>query len=74
TGRMFMIPALETPVFSIVPEDQGLGQLQWFSSAYRPIILSVRFMFLRARNGFDCPPPIKHNQYEKVYKQDGYHP
>jgi hypothetical protein len=25
----------------------------------------VRFLFLRAREGFDCPPPIKHNGFEK---------
>lgn len=74
TGRMLLIPALETPVFSMVPEDQGFGQLQWFSSRYRPIILSVRFLFLRARSGFDCPPPIKHKGDMKIYKQDGYHP
>ncbi len=77
TGRMIVIPALETPIFSVTPEDQGFGQLQWFSSRYRPIILSVRFLFLRARNGFDCPPPIKHNAFErgrKEYKPDSYHP
>jgi hypothetical protein len=65
TGNLILIPALETPVFSFVPEDEGLGQMQWFSSRYRPIILSVRFMFLRARDGFDCPPPIKHNDWER---------
>ena len=73
-SKLLMIPAIETPVFSVVPEDQGFGQLQWFSSNYRPLIFSVRFLFLRARNGFDCPPPIKHNEFEKVYKQDGYSP
>ena len=74
TGSLILVPAIETPVFSIVPEDQGFGKLQWFSSTYRPLILSVRFLFLRARNGFDCPPPIKHNGDIKQYKQDGYHP
>ena len=73
-SKLLVIPAIETPVFSVVPEDQGFGKLQWFSSEYRPLILSVRFLFLRARNGFDCPPPIKHAAGSKVYKQDGYHP
>lgn len=73
-SKLLVIPAIETPVFSVVPEDNGFGQLQWFSSDYRPIIFSVRFLFLRARNGFDCPPPIRHNEFEKQYKQDGYHP
>lgn len=75
TGRLFVIPSIETPVFSVVPEDDGrFGQLQWFSSNYRPLIFSVRFLFLRARKGFDCPPPIKHKGQMKTYKQDGYHP
>lgn len=75
TGNLLVIPAIETPVFSVVPEDGGrFGALKWFSSEYRPLILSVRFMFLRARNGFDCPPPIKHKGEIKQYKQDGYHP
>lgn len=73
-SKLLVIPAVETPVFSVVPEDQGFGKLQWFSSTYRPLIFTVRFLFLRARNGFDCPPPIKHNEFEKVYKQDGYSP
>ncbi|MBK9762931.1 MAG: hypothetical protein IPO87_06100 [Flavobacteriales bacterium] len=73
TGNLLVIPALETPVFSITPKDIGAGQLQWFNSRYRPLILSVRFLFLRARDGFKCPPPIKHNAKEKTYRQDGYH-
>ncbi len=74
-SKLLVIPAVETPVFSIAPEDDGrFGQLQWFSSNYRPIIVSVRFLFLRARNGFDCPPPIKHKGDIKTYKQDGYFP
>lgn len=75
TGRMFVIPSIETPVFSVLPQDDGrFGALQWFSSQHRPLIFSVRFLFLRARKGFDCPPPIKHQGQMKTYKQDGYHP
>ena len=48
TKRLMIIPALETPVFSITPEDGGnFGKMQWFSSTYRPLILSVRFLLLR---------------------------
>ncbi len=75
TGNLLIIPAIETPVFSIAPEDDGrFGALQWFSSDHRPLIFSVRFLFLRARKGFDCPPPIKHSGQMKQYKQDGYYP
>lgn len=74
TGNLLIIPAIETPIFSVVPEDQGFGQLQWFSSRYRPLILSVRFMFLRARPGFDCPPKIRKPGESKTYKPTKYHP
>lgn len=76
TGNLLIIPAIETPIFSVSPEDQGLGQLQWFSSRYRPLILSVRFLFLRARPGFDCPPKIRKpgEEKSKKYKPTKYHP
>ena len=65
TQQLMIIPAIETPVFSIAPEDDGnFGKLQWFSSKYRPLILSVRFLFLRYPKGFDCVP-VKHNRFEK---------
>lgn len=65
SNRMMIIPAIETPVFSIMPGDDGnFGKLQWFSSTYRPLILSVRFLFLRAPKGFACVP-VKNNAFEK---------
>ncbi|MBP9080412.1 MAG: hypothetical protein KBF80_09205 [Flavobacteriales bacterium] len=65
TQQLMIIPAIETPVFSIAPEDEGqFGRMQWFSSTYRPLILSVRFLFLRYPKGFDCVP-VKHNRFEK---------
>jgi hypothetical protein len=76
TGNLLVIPALETPVFSFMPTDQGMGQVQWFSSRYRPLILSVRFLWLRGRKGFDCPPPPRKpgEARSKKYKPDSYHP
>ena len=77
SGHLLLIPAIETPVFSVLPADEGrFGALRWFSNDHRPLILSVRFLWLRARKGFDCPPPIRHNSYEKAkkYKPDTYHP
>lgn len=65
TQQLMIIPAIETPVFSIAPEDDGnFGKMQWFSSTYRPLILSVRFLFLRYPKGFDCVP-VKQNRFEK---------
>jgi hypothetical protein len=79
TGSLLVIPAVETPIFSIVPDDQeNWGSLQWFSSTYRPLIFSVRFLWLRAPKGFDCPPVIRQpgekKSRKKRYKPDGYHP
>lgn len=64
TQSLMIIPAIETPFFSVEPQDQGLGRLQWFSTTYRPLILSVRFLFLRHPNGWACPP-VKNNEFEK---------
>ena len=64
TKQLMIIPAIETPFFSVQPEDQGFGRLQWFSTTYRPLILSVRFLFLRYPNGWACPP-VKNNEFER---------
>ncbi len=65
TQQLMVIPAIETPIFSIQPTDGGnLGKLQWFSSTYRPLILSVRFLFLRYPKGWACPP-VKQNAFER---------
>jgi hypothetical protein len=80
SGRLLVIPTVETPVFSIAPEDQeNWGSLRWFGSTYRPLIFSVRLMWLRPPKGFDCPPPIrqpgeKGKGKRKQYKPDSYHP
>jgi len=79
SGTLLIIPAIETPIFGVRPDDEGrFGAMRWLNSEHRPLILSVRFLFLRARKGFDCPPPIKHNAFEggktKKYKPDSYHP
>jgi hypothetical protein len=79
TGRLLMIPTVETPVFSLAPDDDGnWGALQWFSSTYRPLIFTLRLMWLRPPKGFDCPPVIRQpgekKRRSKKYKPDGYHP
>lgn len=76
--RFMVIPMLETPVFSIEPTDQGFGQLQWFNTLYRPVIFSVRFLWLRYPNGFDCPEVESggsgKRRKQKPYKPNTYHP
>ncbi|MFT3885000.1 MAG: hypothetical protein QM724_06075 [Flavobacteriales bacterium] len=63
--QLMVIPAVETPIFSVQPTDDGrFGAMQWFSSDYRPLILSVRFLFLRYPKGWACPP-VKNNEFER---------
>jgi len=64
TQQLMIIPAIETPFFSVMPTDQGFGRLQWFSTTYRPLIFSVRFLFLRYPKGFACVP-VRNNDFEK---------
>ena len=64
TGHIILIPAVETPVFSFVPEDRNFGMMRWFSSDHRPLIFSLRFLFLRARDGWTCPP-VRNNEFER---------
>lgn len=77
TRSIIMIPTLETPVLDIVEWADGRSDFTFFNSRYRPIIFSVRFLFLRTgRKGFDCPP-VKTTQppkKDKQYKPDSYHP
>jgi hypothetical protein len=76
--RFMVIPMIESPVFSVQPADQGLGDLQWFNTLYRPFIFSVRFLWLRYPNGFDCPEVESggsgKRRKQKPYKPNTYHP
>jgi hypothetical protein len=75
--RALLIPTLETPISTAYPWDMEFGRLQWASTLYRPIIFSVRVLFLRYPKGFACTPVRMSNddkQKHKAYKQEGYHP
>ena len=50
----FIIPSIEVPILNIVPWDNGRSTLRYFDSGYRPIILTVKFMFLSKRKPGDC--------------------
>lgn len=55
-GDWLIIPSLETPVLNVLPFESGRSSYGFFSSRYRPIIFSIRFMFMRAANTLDCTP------------------
>jgi len=54
-SKLFIIPTLETPILSIYKWDDFKSALPYFSSRYRPILLTVRFAWL-SRGGDACPP------------------
>lgn len=74
--RVIMIPSLETPILNVYEWDDGRSEIKYFSSRYRPIIFSLRFMLLRQPKGADCVPVKKEKKSKKskVYRQESYHP
>ncbi len=44
--KLFIIPAFETPILSVFPWDNFNSTLSYFNSRYRPIMFSVRLLFV----------------------------
>lgn len=53
--RLMVIPALETPVLNLYPFEFPKSNLGYMNSRYRPILFSVRLLYLRP-TGVECPP------------------
>lgn len=53
SGR-FIIPSIETPILNVHPFYDGKSTLPYFSTRYRPIIFSIRFLFLSHQKAGDC--------------------
>jgi hypothetical protein len=51
---ILIIPTLETPILNISPFYDGKSTLPFFNSRYRPIILTVRILFLGKNKAADC--------------------
>ena len=51
---LFIVPSIETPILTVVPFDDGKSTLQYFSSRYRPLLISIRIMLLDKRKSADC--------------------
>jgi len=54
--RLFVIPTLETPILNVYNFEKFKSTWGIFNSRYRPLILSVRFAWLRPVGKADCPP------------------
>jgi len=53
---LFIIPTIETPIFNLKKWENGKSNFGIFNSRYRPIILKVRFIWLKKLGKSDCPP------------------
>lgn len=51
---LFVIPTLETPILTFVEFDDGKSTFQYFSSRYRPVIFTLRFLWFDKRPMQDC--------------------
>ncbi len=54
TKKLLIMPSIETPIIGFTP-SLPKPYLEYFNSWYHPIIVSVRFVFLRP-NKEECPP------------------
>lgn len=70
TDKLFIIPSIETPIINFKKWEHFKSTYGIFSSRYRPIILSVRFAWLRTPNKGACPP-VYANPDDKA-KQEQY--
>ncbi len=53
--KLMIIPSLETPILNLFPFNFPSSTLNYHHSKFRPVILSVRFLFLRPTQ-VECPP------------------
>ena len=54
TKKLLIIPAVEVPIVSFLPRLPN-PTLNYFNSEFEPLIISLRFLFLRPKRDF-CPP------------------
>lgn len=69
SSKLMIIPSLETPVLNIVQFESGRSSLGYFNSRYRPLILSIRFMFLREQGLESCPPVFNPADPSKIQEK-----
>lgn len=51
---LYVMPMVETPILNLYPTLDGKSNLGYFSNRYRPIIISIRVMFLDRTEGRKC--------------------
>lgn len=52
--NLFVVPSIETPILGLYQWRDGKSTMHYFNSEYRPLIVSVRFFWLKKRPVRDC--------------------
>ena len=72
-NRLFIIPNIETPILNFRKWENGKSSYGIFNSRYRPILFSLRILWLKRPNPGDCPPvytdPDMQNRYEQNFME-----
>ena len=66
--KHYLTFTLETPILTAFPWDDGKSTIAIFDSRYRPILFSVRLMFLNTNSRPDCNKPTQINMNKKRNK------
>ncbi len=66
--KHYLIFTLETPILTAYPWDDGKSTIAIFDSRYRPILFSVRLMFLNNNSRPDCNKPTQLDMNKKRNK------
>ena len=67
---LFIVPSLETPIINAYPFENGKSTMGYFNSRYRPLILSVKFMFWKKRKPADCVGKPNGKRGEQLWGKD----
>lgn len=69
SNSLIVIPTLETPIFTGWEFDKARSSTAYFPTRYRPIIISVKFLFLDPVR--DVCPPVLNPDLPKDFIPDG---
>lgn len=67
--KLFIIPAIETPILNFIPFENAKSTIGVFNMRYRPLILTIRIAWLRKPNPFKCPTPPDNDGDKKRQEQ-----
>lgn len=69
-NRLFIIPSIETPILNLRTWENWKSTYGIFNSRYRPLLFSVRILWLKRPNPGDCPPVYTDPNEQKRYEQN----